>query len=281
MNRPLLTALLALPLSTALARADGEIPWPAGDQLPKQATLIKPDKAKDPVILQIVAVGKETIKLVEVTKPKLSSHVYVVKAKVKYEGVEPAGFVEMWSHFGENEAYFSRTLADQGPLGKLDGASDWRDLELPFESKAGMLPTKLVINVVLPGKGTVQLKPFVLESVDRDQAMTGPWWSERHAGLVGGLGGGAIGIVGALIGVLAGFGVGRQLTISLCSGVALAGAVAVIAGVVAWRMGQPWHVYYPLILGGGIAAGVCGLNLPTLRKRYDALELQRMTAMDA
>jgi hypothetical protein len=54
-----------------------------------------------------------------------------------------------------------------------------------------------------------------------------------------------------------------------------------LAGGAALAMGQPWFVYYPLFLGGVIGVSKCGLNLPAIRKRYDALELRRMAAMDA
>jgi len=60
----------------------------------------------------------------------------------------------------------------------------------------------------------------------------------------------------------------------------VAGAIAAAAGVFAWVRGQPYAVYYPLLLGGGIAAVVFGSLIPAARKRYAAIELRRMAAMD-
>ena len=45
--------------------------------------------------------------------------------------------------------------------------------------------------------------------------------------------------------------------------------------------GQPYQVYYPLVLLGGIG-GAAGFVLPrSLSKRYEELELRRMQALDA
>jgi hypothetical protein len=54
-----------------------------------------------------------------------------------------------------------------------------------------------------------------------------------------------------------------------------------LAGLVALMLGQPYGVYYPLLLGGIITAAVCGGNYPVLRRRYDQIELRKMSAMDA
>jgi uncharacterized membrane protein HdeD (DUF308 family) len=59
-----------------------------------------------------------------------------------------------------------------------------------------------------------------------------------------------------------------------------AGVVTFVAGAVAWTRGQPYAVYYPLLLVGGISAVVFTTTLPALRKRYEARELRRMRALD-
>jgi len=53
-----------------------------------------------------------------------------------------------------------------------------------------------------------------------------------------------------------------------------------VAGLVALGLGQPYAVYYPLLLFGGILTVVCGGLLPVIRRRYAEIELRRMTAMD-
>jgi hypothetical protein len=98
---------------------------------------------------------------------------------------------------------------------------------------------------------------------------------------VGAIGGWGVGLGGTLIGVLAGAGAARRVAVGLSVvGVAI-GGVGIAAGVTALALGQPSHVYFPLLLVGAIAALVFGLNLPGLKKRYDQIELRRMTALDA
>ena len=54
-------------------------------------------------------------------------------------------------------------------MAKLKGTSDWRAFLLPFNAEGAKgKPTKLVINVVLPGKGTVYLRGLVLSEVKKN-----------------------------------------------------------------------------------------------------------------
>jgi len=284
MIRPFASALMLCGFWATSVLADEVLPWLDQDKLPANMALVADEHE---VVLRVTGPTQpHRAVILEAANPKMASHVYVLRGQIKYEGVEPIGFVEMWSHFGDNEAYFTRTLAPQGPMGQLGGASDWREVALPFTSVPGKLPTKLVVNVILPGKGTVFVKPFTLSSVAGGQpAAAQPfdnaWWSERAAGLIGGIIGGVLGLIGAVVGTLAGIGVARRVAVGLCVSVIFAGILSLLAGAAALGMGQPWFVYYPFLLGGVIGVAVCGLNLPAIRKRYDALELRRMAAMDA
>src|SRR5262245_863447 len=60
---------------------------------------------------------------------------------------------------------------------------------------------KIVVNVVLPGKGTVYLAPLTMSSYQ--SALASPWWTDSQAGLIGGIIGSAIGLLGGLLGRLA------------------------------------------------------------------------------
>jgi hypothetical protein len=77
--------------------------------------------------------------LLTITNPPISATVYAIIGKIKYESVEGDGFLEMWNYFppakpgSPGEKYFSRTLGDSGPMGKITGSSDWRVFKLPFD----------------------------------------------------------------------------------------------------------------------------------------------------
>lgn len=112
-------------------------------------------------------------------------------------------------------------------------------------------------------------------------AVPGAWWSDRQAGLLGGIAGSVLGCVGALIGTLGGLGKARPLVMGLMVAMLVTGVVSLLTGVVALSLGQPYAVYYPLLLLGVIATGVTGPLLPTIRRRYAEIELRKMSALDA
>jgi len=225
-----------------------------------------------------------TIGILQIERPGVTASKYALVGQIRYEDVAPGSYLEMWSHFPDGKQYFTRTLASSGPLGRLEGTSDWRPVWLPFTVlKENMVPEKLEVNVVLTGGGTVYLSPLrLVESTGSLAAPTAPgqWWGERTGGWIGGLGGALIGILGGLIGTLAGLGKARRLVLGLARGLFALGLVALAAGVIALTRGQPYEVYYPLLLGGGIASVVIGGCLPGIRRRYEQIELRKMAAMD-
>ena len=107
------------------------------------------------------------------------------------------------------------------------------------------------------------------------------WWSERDAGLIGGIYGVTVGLLGGLIGILAGFGKARRFVLTLRASLLGLGVISLITGVIALAIGQPYAVYYPLLLVGIVLTAVLGSTWPILRRGYEQRELQRMAAMDA
>jgi hypothetical protein len=77
----------------------------------------------------------------------------------------------------------------------LNGTFSWRPVLLPFDASATEArPVKLIVNVFLPGKGTVYLSPLKLaQQTGAPQA--GAWWSDRTAGIIGGILGSLLGLV--------------------------------------------------------------------------------------
>jgi hypothetical protein len=107
------------------------------------------------------------------------------------------------------------------------------------------------------------------------------WWSPQMGGLVGGIGGTIIGCLGGLIGILAGMGRARRFVLTTTVILIVAGILLVVAGIIAVAMKQPYAVWYPLLLGGAILTFALGVNLHSIKRRYDDLEIRRMTSMDA
>jgi hypothetical protein len=109
-----------------------------------------------------------------------------------------------------------------------------------------------------------------------------PWWDQETAILVGAIGGSAIGVIGGLygaaMGVLAPRGKCKGLLMSVHVSMIVLGVVALVAGIVAAISGQPYAVYYPLLLGGGLVSLLFSLLLPVVVVRYRQAEARRLDA---
>ncbi len=213
--------------------------------------------------------------------PPVTGRRYVLSGRVRYEGVEGAGYLEMWSHFGAEGSYFTRTHAEAGPLAQLEGDSGWRPFALPFDTgDSGLVPQRIELNIVLPGHGRVEVGALR--------------WSGAAASLHGGVSptsttapgriaawlGTALGLLGAVIGTFGGRGRARGTVmgaIALAVGLSSLALGAALWGLVAGR-GLPELL--PLAVVGALGLLGVALVLPALKRRYADVELRKMRALD-
>ena len=188
------------------------------------------------------SVTSSTTQIMISDTPPVTSSDYVVRGRVKYDGVVGDGYLELLNHFGEKGTYFTRTLSSSGAMKKLNGTSDWREFELPFHANSGMKPQRLTLNIVLPGQGTVTISESVTLSSIKTSTQ---WWSGPQSGVFGGVAGSALGMLGGLIG-LAAWKKSRRLTFGLCLTGILSGCAALISGLIAVGVGQPFSRLLPL-----------------------------------
>lgn len=106
------------------------------------------------------------------------------------------------------------------------------------------------------------------------------WWTDRSAGMIGGISGSVVGLVGALIGIFAGIGKCRRFVLSLMILMIVLGVICLVFGFVALFLKQPYAVYYPLLLFGFIDTLLPACLYPVARRGYEAIELRKMTAQD-
>ncbi len=154
-------------------------------------------------------------------------------------------------------------------------AGRWTSLqfELVRDSLEG-LPTQLEVHLFTYGCGSVYLRPIRLWGV------TGSWWSPQQIGLIGGVGGSVVGFFGALLGLLASKGRARNFVLATMKIFIALGILLTIAGFVAVVSNQPYAVWFALLLPGVILTLVFSLTLPSIQRRYDELEIRRMTSVD-
>ena len=109
-----------------------------------------------------------------------------------------------------------------------------------------------------------------------------PWWSAIEGTWFGAIGGSLVGVIGGTIGTAAGLlaprGRGRRAVLACYAVLIAAGAAMLAVGLYAVLAGQPYHVWYPLVLIGGIVTLVMSLTLPGVRARYRQAEARRMDA---
>jgi hypothetical protein len=269
-------------------------PWSELKGRSAEAELVANDPGLKGEALKLTsaATGARTVQFLEIDHPPLTTVNYRVDFQLRYENVENVAFLEMWTHFEDGGVYFSRTLAEAGPMAKLVGTSQARPASLPFYNTSGKRPVKLVFNLVFNGPGTVWLgRPTLTESgallpappvkTDDSSVMDSGLRAEHVAGLLSGAAGTVLGLTGALIGLLTFIGRGRRVAFTLLALMLMAGVCSLAGGTLAYSRSQPDFIYYPLLL-----IGVIGTLLPlalfgTVRARYEDIELARLEAMDA
>jgi hypothetical protein len=226
--------------------------------------------------------GPATEQVWVVESPALSGDQYAITGSVAYDQVEGDAFLEMWSVFPDGSRYFSRTLDEQGPMAKLRGSSPARPFVLPFFlTPDSPRPLRLELNVVLPAGGRVVLRELRLGSGGAATAAPGAWWSDQTAGWIGGAAGSAVGLLGAAIGTLCTLGRGRRFVMAGLLALGVSGLALLAVGLVALALGQPYAVWYPLVLMGVLDPVLAFSLLPTARRRFEEIELRRMQALDA
>ncbi len=113
--------------------------------------------------------------------------------------------------------------------------------------------------------------------------MIEPWFDPiRFGSLYGGIGGSVLGVLGGLLGAASGYlaprGKGRTFILGAFTTLLIIGILHLAVGLYALISGQPYGIYYPLVLLGVILSVVMGGLIPVVRKRYDEAEARRIGA---
>jgi hypothetical protein len=220
--------------------------------------------------------GASTILLLKIENPGVAGPVYGIRGMVRTEKVQGEAYLELQSRFPDGKEFFSKTLERQGPMRNLIGTSDWRFFALPFqagESRAAG-PAALELSLMLPGVGTVYLGPLELVQFQAgDDFLADPrlWWSGGTSGLAGGLLGVLIGCVGAWVGAMAAKGRSYGLVMKVLIATVCLGVVLVAVAGFAMSADQPFDVYWPFLLSGGLCVVLPLVLLLVVRRRYQTL----------
>ena len=107
-----------------------------------------------------------------------------------------------------------------------------------------------------------------------------PWFD--NPGMVGGIAGGAIGLLGGIYGTVLGIcapkGKAKALvfTMHFCS--LILGTLLLVGGITTLISGQPYGVWYPLVLLGGLLTLLMAYFTPMVFTRYRQAEHRQLHA---
>ena len=113
--------------------------------------------------------------------------------------------------------------------------------------------------------------------------MTQPWFDPVAFGaLYGSIGGGVLGVLGGILGAASGYlaprGKGRSFILGAFTTLLIIGILHLVVGLYALISGQPYGIWYALVLIGVILTAVMVGLLPVVRKRYTEAEARRVGA---
>jgi hypothetical protein len=111
--------------------------------------------------------------------------------------------------------------------------------------------------------------------------MSEPWFDANLYAWIPGTSVGVIGgILGSMAGALAPRGRARSLVLGFHLVMIGVSAILLMAGAVAFVQGQPYGVWYGLGLPGVLGVIVLGALFPVVSKRYREAEARRLAAQD-
>lgn len=121
------------------------------------------DVQKQNQVIEIVLENQVTMPLMLWPDPPISGPKYELSFEIKGE-LNGQAYLEMWSIFEDGSRYFTRTMAESGPMSFVEGSFGWRKISLPFDTQGKVSsPIQLEINLI-SDRGTLWLRNVDLQS---------------------------------------------------------------------------------------------------------------------
>lgn len=110
--------------------------------------------------------------------------------------------------------------------------------------------------------------------------MNEPWFNPSYAWIAPTVLGCSCGVFGSIAGALIPRGIGKTFVVASYWSLLGVSALMLLAGLAAIAVGQPYGVWYGLVLGGGIGCGVLAANYMGIARGLQHAEQRRMQARD-
>ncbi len=101
-------------------------------------------------VIRVTAAWPVVVNIAEVNDPDAEATRLVFEARVRSEALVGAAYLEMWCHFSGGGQYFGRGLDST-----VTGTQDWTTIRTLFQLQRGQRPSKVTLNLVVNGRGSV------------------------------------------------------------------------------------------------------------------------------
>jgi len=222
--------------------------------------------------------------------PNISKAVYALEGEIRYS-VPGSGYLELIHNYGQNGVFFTRSMAEDGPMGLLKGESKWRRFVLPFyRNKEGRIdkieippPTSLSLFLHAPKGSEIALKHVRLVNLSTHPDMSfveGQWWTQAQSGLIFGILGSVLGILYGLMSLSCSQGKHRPFVASSLASMGILGILCLASAFAGAFLEQPGHVTWPLFILSFALLAFLVLFRPIFKAKFQASELRRMDSQD-
>jgi hypothetical protein len=256
-----LSAVGFLILLTALAPAQ-TVPWsqtspPEGD-LRGQELIVHGEAEQSRLLLSLV-------------DPKLPSHRFVLKtsASGRLNGTAILEMVLLRNADDKTAERFVRTVDTGGPMAKLSGEFQGREIELPCVSDPDNPPKVIRVSIRFDGSGDVRFQPFRIEPWARGSLT---WMASGGAAMILGV---AVGAIGGAYSIMAAVPALRSAAYRMGRFLVILGIAMTIMAIILFFAAWPFGIWMTLAVGGALSVLGFGGTLPLVRRGIEEAKLLR------
>jgi hypothetical protein len=199
--------------------------------------------------------------LITLRDPKLPSNRFVLKtsASGRLTGTAILEMVLLRHPDDEVAERFVRTVDTGGPMAKLSGEFQDREIELPCVSDPENPPSVIRVSVRFEDGGEIRIRPFTIEPWQRGSLT---WMAAGGAAMILGL---SLGSLGGIYSIMAAIPAFRLAAYRMGGALTLVGLAMVVSAVLLYRFGSPFGIWMTLAVGGGICVVAFGGTMLLLK----------------
>ena len=215
--------------------------------------------------------GKSRL-LLTMVDPKLPSHRFVLKtsASGRLSGSAILEMVLLRNPDDTTAERFVRTVDTGGPMAKLSGEFQRREIELPCVSDPENPPKVIRVSLRFEGAGDVHFQPFRIDPWTRGSLT---WMASGGAAMILGV---TLGAVGGVYSIMAAVPALRDAAYRMGRFLVFLGIAMIVMAVVLYLADWPFGIWMTFGVGGALSVLGFGGTLPLVKRGME--EAHRLRA---